>query len=173
MRSTSQLLILTTSNLPSFTRLITLKTTTMKNLTKQNSNHKYLTLFLGISMFVFGVLKFINPFKGWYQAQVYKSNLPIYTFSYWSGQIGEIMVGIILIILAFLTTSYINAIHKILFHLTHIGIVVMMLVACYVHLHPNVPSDVLPLKIKPPFIPIVFILLAAVNVLKTEKLNYK
>jgi hypothetical protein len=43
------------------------------------------------------------------------------------------------------------------------GLVVNMAVAIYVHLQPEVPANVLPLGIKPPFIPLVFLLLAGVN----------
>ncbi len=39
-----------------------------------------------------------------------------------------------------------------------------MLVAFYVHLHLRVPASVLPLKIRPPFIPGFFLVLALVNI---------
>ena len=38
-----------------------------------------------------------------------------------------------------------------------------MLTGVYVHLHPNVPANVLPLKIKPPYIPVFFLLIALSN----------
>jgi len=41
----------------------------------------------------------------------------------------------------------------------------MTLTAVYVHLHPNVPADVLPLKIKPPFIPLFFLLIVLSNII--------
>ena len=60
-----------------------------------------ITAFLGISMFMFGVLKFIDPFKTWYVTQVTKSELPFPSLSYWSGQLGEIVVGLALILTLF------------------------------------------------------------------------
>ncbi len=44
------------------------------------------------------------------------------------------------------------------------AILPMMGTAIYVHLQPNVPAEVLPLKIKPPFIPVFFLLLALTNI---------
>lgn len=131
--------------------------------------------FLGISMFMFGVLKFVNPFKSWYSTQIMKSELPFPNLSFWSGQIGEIIVGIVLICIL-LTGSKLkqNILNKI-FSIANVSIIMMMLVAFYVHLHPNVPSEVLPLKISPPIIPGVFMLLAIANIylkVKNEKLGY-
>lgn len=42
-----------------------------------------------------------------------------------------------------------------------VSLIVMMRVATYVHLQPNVPAAVLPLGIKPPVIPLSFLMLAA------------
>ena len=44
------------------------------------------------------------------------------------------------------------------------AILPMMATAIYVHLQPNVPAEVLPLKIKSPFIPVFFLLLALTNI---------
>lgn len=120
---------------------------------------KYLTGFLGISMFMFGFLKFFDPFKSWYMTQVVASELPLQSLSYWAGQIGEMAAGAVL--LWVLWRGFTSG--KMLFYLAHAVIVVMMLVALYVHQHPAVPADVLPMKIKPPFIPATFALLALVN----------
>jgi len=136
-------------------------------MTKTN---KILSGFLGISMFMFGVLKFVNPFETLYSVQIIKSELPFPNLSFWSGQIGEIIVGIVLIyVLLFGSKLKQNILNK-TFLIANVGIIIMMLVAFYVHLHPNVPSEVLPLKISPPIIPGVFILLAIANIyLKVKK----
>jgi len=42
-----------------------------------------------------------------------------------------------------------------------LSLIVMMCIATYVHLQPNVPAAVLPLGIKPPVIPLSFLMLAA------------
>lgn len=138
-------------------------------MTKAN---RMITGILGISMFMFGVLKFIDPFKYWYSTQIIKSELPFPILSFWTGQIGEIMVGIALLYILFLGAKIsIKNVNRV-FTLSHIGIITMMVVAIYVHLHPNVPHDVLPLKISPPYIPGVFLLIATFNLyLKTKTQN--
>lgn len=131
--------------------------------------------FLGISMFMFGVLKFVNPFKSWYSTQIMKSELPFPNLSFWSGQIGEIIVGIVLICILLSGSKLKQNILNKIFSIANGSIIMMMLVAFYVHLHPNVPSEVLPLKISPPIIPGVFMLLAIANIylkVKNEKLGY-
>lgn len=123
---------------------------------------KSISLFVGISLFMFGVLKFVNPFKGWYTAQIANSGLG--ELSYVMGILGELAVGVALISI-FLFQSKIS--HKRLLLtviLASVVVTIMMLTGFYVHLHPNVPADVLPLKIKPPYIPGFFLLLALVNI---------
>jgi hypothetical protein len=46
-----------------------------------------------------------------------------------------------------------------------------MIFAIYVHLQTNVPAEVLPLKIKPPFIPASTLLLAFLNIYLLSKLE--
>ena len=56
---------------------------------------KIISTFLGFAMFMFGVLKFVNPFKGWYSVQIMNSGMN--EFLYWPGITGEISVGILFI----------------------------------------------------------------------------
>lgn len=123
---------------------------------------KILHGFLGTSMFLFGVLKFVNPFKGWYAAQVAGSGMG--EASYALGIAGEIGAGIALLALLFLSRGAAAPWHTWLRVATSAGIVVMMCTAIWVHLQPGVPADVLPLKIKPPVIPAFFLALALVNI---------
>ena len=124
---------------------------------------KIITGFLGVSMFMFGVLKFINPFKNWYTQQILLSDFPLQTLSYWAGQLGEIIVGLGFIII--ITNKKINSsAFKLIFYGGNILIIIMMITAFYVHQHPNVPSDILPLKISPPYIPGLFLVLSVVNI---------
>lgn len=125
---------------------------------------KIISAFLGMSMLVFGVLKFINPFKGWYASQVLYSQLPFSDFSYWSGQIGEIVVGLLLLAFSLTKLGANDKKLDILFLVANFSIIAMMLVAFYVHNHPDVPANVLPLKIKPPVIPAFFLILGAINI---------
>ncbi|MGR3810341.1 hypothetical protein [Jiulongibacter sp. NS-SX5] len=124
---------------------------------------KNISIFLGVSMLAFGTLKFINPFKLWYKTQVVTSELPFQQFSYWAGQLGEILSGLALIILVLFQKRIPKKSFYLGFTLINVSIAFMMLVAIYVHTHPDVPNDVLPLKIKPPFIPVLFMVLAILN----------
>ena len=125
---------------------------------------KIITAFLGIAMFMFGVLKFVDPFKTWYHTQVEKSELPFQAFSYWSGQLGEIAVGMMLLLSLWPTVNQQPAYRQRLRLLANILVIIMMATAFYVHMHPGVPESVLPLKIRPPFIPGFFLVLAMWNI---------
>jgi hypothetical protein len=121
----------------------------------------FLAAFLGVSIFVFGILKFIDPFRSWYQTQISSSGLG--TAAYWLGIIGEIAVGAMLLLTVINREKFSPG------NLRFIGItstsllVFMMATGIYVHLHPGVPAAVLPLKIKPPYIPAFFLLAALIH----------
>lgn len=134
-----------------------------------NKINKILTSTLALFMLITGILKFVNPFKAWYKSQIVMSHLPFPTLSYWLGQIGEIFIGIALLCFVIYTESIRSIWNKRFFILVNLGIVAMMLGACYVHLHPNVPSGVLPLKIKPPYIPGILAILAIINILAVRE----
>lgn len=127
------------------------------------TTNKYLkinSLFLGNSILIFGLLKFVNPFHAWYLAQITTSQLP--PFLYEMGIAGEIAVGFGLI-LPFVLKGRISFIYEKLLWISSTLLIFMMLVATYVHLHPAVPAEVLPLKIKPPIIPLIFLLMSGFN----------
>lgn len=123
---------------------------------------KITTWFLAISMFMFGILKFVNPFKGWYTIQVANSGLG--QSSYTLGIAGEIAVGITLFICLIYRKRISTKSYTFFTTVSYSAIIIMMLTGSYVHLHPNVPGDVLPLKIKPPYIPVFFLLIALSNI---------
>jgi len=128
---------------------------------------KFISGFLGIALFTFGVLKFFNPFKGWYTTQI--SNSGLGDFSYTIGILAEISIGTAFILL-FIFQSKISGKYLPLMVITASTIVIfIMLTGIYVHLNPNVPADVLPLKIKPPFIPGFFLALAVINIFLSAK----
>ena len=85
--------------------------------------------------------------------------------AYWLGIFGEIFIGLFLI---WGTQSW----HPIpnlklrasLLLLASGGLAVTMAVATWVHLHPQVPAEVLPLKIKPPITPLVFLVASLLNI---------
>lgn len=110
---------------------------------------------------MFGVLKFADPFKSWYAVQITGSSLG--EFSYWLGLSGEIVVGLMLMMLAVYRRSFPVSLQPVLTLFFSFALIVVMVAAIFVHLHPGVPAEVLPLKIKPPFIPAAFLALAAIN----------
>ncbi len=122
---------------------------------------------MGISMLMFGILKFFSPFKDWYTTQVTASELPFP--SYPLGIAGEIFTGMLFI---YVVLNFKKLTEDKIYKLILAGgalVGTMMVVAIYVHMHPAVPHDVLPLKIKPPIIPIVFALIAGTNVFMFKK----
>lgn len=118
--------------------------------------------FLGVSLFLFGVLKFVDPFKGWYFAQI--SNSGLGKVSYIMGILGELLVGAAFILLLMFQTKVSARYFLLVVFIASTAVIFMMLTAVYVHFQPNVPADVLPLKIKPPVIPGFFLILALTNI---------
>ena len=75
----------------------------------------------------------------------------------------EIGIGLILIFVTFKGDKLSSSIRNNLFYLGNLAVAVMMMVAIYVHLHPNVPAEVLPMEVKPPFMPIGYLVIIVVN----------
>ena len=128
---------------------------------------KITTWFLAVSMFMFGVLKFVNPFKAWYSTQVTNSDLGQIAYS--MGITGEIAVGVVLFYCLIYEQGISTKLYTFFTNLSFFTIMIMMLTGVYVHLHPNVPANVLPLKIKPPYIPVFFLLIALSNIFLSIK----
>lgn len=117
-----------------------------------------LGLFLGAAIFLFGFLKLFDPFHSWFAVQVANSGLPAPSIV--MGIAGEIGTGLALLGSFFARKRLASARH-LLPGGACLSLIVMMCVATYVHLQPNVPAAVLPLGIKPPVIPLSFLMLAA------------
>lgn len=128
-----------------------------------------ISVFLAVSMLVFGLLKFFDPFKGWYAVQIDESGLS--RSFYWLGIAGEISTGALLLGIVVSRNNLSLKMFSLGIALASAIIIVMMMTGIYVHLHKNVPADVLPLKIKPPYIPGFFLLLAITNlvILRQQK----
>jgi hypothetical protein len=116
-----------------------------------------LSLFLGVLMFMFGFLKFFQPFHGWFDIQIQQSHLPHEAIL--AGKLGEMVTGG-LFLLPWLRRSLPAKRRDQILLLACLILVTQMCVAIYVHLQPQVPASVLPLGIKPPVIPGVVLLLA-------------
>lgn len=117
-------------------------------------------MFLGVFMFLFGFLKLFEPFRTMFDVQITKSGLP--RFSIPMGKAGEMSIGLGLLLASCFRQTIPNLYRPIVF-VTSTGLIVNMGIATYVHLQPEVPANVLPLGIKPPFIPLFVMFLAAVN----------
>jgi uncharacterized membrane protein YfcA len=118
---------------------------------------KGLSLFLGVLMFLFGFLKFFQPFHGWFEVQIQQSHLPHEAIL--AGKLGEMVTGI-LFLLPWLWRSLTAKSKDLLLLLASSMLVAQMGMAIYVHLQPQVPASVLPLGIKTPVIPAFVLLLA-------------
>ena len=127
---------------------------------------KPLSLFLGILMFIFGFLKFFQPFNGWFEIQIQQSHLPHEAILV--GKLGEMVTGV-LFLLPWARKSLTDKSRDQLLLVACLILFTQMCVAIYVHLQPGVPAGVLPLGIKPPVIPgivLLFGLLTAFGVWK-------
>ena len=86
------------------------------------------------------------------------------------GIIGEISIGLSLLS-AFRLRRKCSPLANPLTSAASAALMANMAGATYVHLHPEVPAEVLPLRIKPPFIPLLCMCLAAVNVIAVHRAN--
>jgi len=130
---------------------------------KQNIS-RVLSGVLGAFMVLGGVAKFFDPFTTMFAQQINLSQLPFPQLSAIAGQTGEISAGLVL--LAFFVVGSRKLTHplaNVVFYLTNLLIVVIMLVAVYVHLHPDVPATVLPFQSKPPIVTLIVMGLAILN----------
>jgi hypothetical protein len=139
----------------------------MRN-TSENRVLKYNSRLLGTVIFMFGFLKFFEPFHTWFHIQIANSGLP--PLGVPLGIAAEISIGLSLL-LASSFRQRIKSLFRPVVALASAGLIANMTVAIYVHLQPEVPANVLPLGIKPPFIPLVFVLLAGLNLFQLFRTN--
>ena len=107
-------------------------------------------------MFLFGFLKFFQPFHGWFEIQIQQSHLPHEAIL--AGKLTEILTGVLFLLPWVWRSLTAKSKDRILLIACFI-LFTQMVVAIYVHLQPGVPASVLPLGIKPPVIPAVVLLL--------------
>jgi uncharacterized membrane protein YfcA len=127
---------------------------------------KVLSLILGVLMFMFGLLKFFQPFRGWFVIQIQQSHLP--HESILAGKLTEMLTGC-LFLLPWLRKSLTARSKDQLLLIACSILVAQMGTAIYVHLQPQVPASVLPLGIKPPVIPVVVLLLGLLTAFSVWK----
>lgn len=121
-----------------------------------------MTTILGIIMFLPGLKKLFEPSKTKFYRQIELSELPFTDFTYWLGISGELVVGLSLVALVIIQRKLKPVTRDLLFYFLHFVTLFILAVAFYVHLHPNVPAEFLPLA-KPPVFPTPYIILACVN----------
>jgi hypothetical protein len=127
---------------------------------------KVLSLLLGVLMFMFGILKFFQPFHGWFDIQIQQSHLPHEAIL--AGKLTEMITGICFLLPWFWRSLTTKSKDQVLL----IGCFILftqMVVAIYVHLQPGVPASVLPLGIKAPVIPVIVLLLDLFTALSAWK----
>ncbi|BBZ43739.1 hypothetical protein [Mycobacterium parmense] len=138
------------------------------NQIQENKLLKYNSIFLGVFMFMFGFLKYFDPFRTMFDVQITESGLP--RMSIPLGKPGEMAIGLGLLLPTFYRRSIPKVYGPVVF-LASAALVVNMGIATYVHLQPKVPANVLPLGIKPPFIPLFVMFLAIVNLYQVYRGN--
>lgn len=125
-------------------------------------------LILGLIIFAFGFLKLFDPFHTWFHVQIAKGGLPAGMFPL--GIAGEILIGLAFIA-SFVARSRPGEKRCLVLAAASLGLIGNMLVATYVHLQPDVPAEVLPLKIKPPLIPLTFMAVAVWELVRVLQLR--
>ena len=128
---------------------------------------KILHLFLGVVILLFGLLKFFSPFRDWYFSQIVTSGLPLYTYTL--GITVEIIAGVAFLLPFLLMMN--DQLKHLLLILANCLIISIMVAATVVHLIRTVPSGVLPLKIKEPFIPLTLMAIAVFNLTRVHQLK--
>ncbi len=107
--------------------------------------------------------KFFNPFKTFFLVQFEKSELPFPEMANWMGQFNEIAVGLVLISFVVFPDKWHSKLRLPVFYIANSVLAFILLVSVYVHMHPAVPAEVLPMAIKPPVLSIVMLLMVAGN----------
>ena len=128
--------------------------------------NKGLSLVLGVLMFMFGFLKFFEPFHGWFDIQIQQSHLPHEAIL--AGKLTEMLTGA-LFLLPWLRKSLTTKGKGQILLIASFILFIQMVVAIYVHLQPAVPANVLPLGIKPPVIPAFVLLLGLLTAFSVWK----
>lgn len=127
---------------------------------------RVLSLFLGVIMFAFGILKFFQPFHGWFDVQIQQSHLPHEASL--AGKLTEMLTGILFLLPSCSPSLTLRKRDLVLLAACFL-LFTQMAVAIYVHLQPGVPASVLPLGIKAPLIPCTVLLLGLLTAFETGK----
>ena len=133
---------------------------------------KIITAILGIVILMPGIAKFSEPFKTFIYQHIKLIVFPLSEIMQHIVKFSEVGIGLMMIFIAFLGHKLNSKTRDTLFFLGNTGIISMMIVAIYTHLHPDVPAEILPLEYKPPVMAVAYLILAIVNlILNRKKIN--
>lgn len=119
-----------------------------------------ISLALGAAMLVAGLVKLIEPFASWFTVQISASALAGLSGPLWIA--AEALAGL-LFVGAWALRGVLARWAVAAWIVGSLLVVATMLLEIYVHVHPDVPHDVLPLGSKRPVLPLFLIALAVVN----------
>lgn len=125
-----------------------------------NKAKNFITALLGGFMVMAGTAKFFLPFADIFSAQIELSGLPFPVLSKFAGQMGEIFAGLLYLLILTEGKLISSKLASVALNVTTMLTVVIMSVAVYVHLSPNVPAEVLPLQSKPPVLTVIVMLIS-------------
>lgn len=124
---------------------------------------------LGFIMLLPGLAKFMEPFKTFIYQHLTLIHFPLPGIMQYVVKFSEVGVGLAMLLIAFKGSRLSDSSRNKVFYLGNATIVIMMAVAIYTHLHPNVPAEILPMEYKPPIMAISYILLVCVNLYLNRK----
>ncbi|ANB24222.1 hypothetical protein A6F57_02720 [Alteromonas stellipolaris] len=125
-----------------------------------NKAKNFVTALLGGFMVMGGTAKFFLPFADIFAAQIELSGLPFPALSKFAGQMGEILAGSLYLLVLTEGKLISSKVASVIFNIATLLTVVIMSVAVYVHLSPNVPAEVLPFQSKPPVLTLIVMFVA-------------
>ncbi|WP_109831515.1 hypothetical protein [Reichenbachiella versicolor] len=118
---------------------------------------------LGFMMVLPGLAKFTEPFKTFIYQHLEIIGFPFPSAMQYVVKFSELAVGFALIFLAIKGNTIDQKFRRVLFTSANLIVVVMMIVAIYTHLHPDIPAEILPMEYKPPLMGISYIILVVIN----------
>ncbi len=130
---------------------------------------KIVTGTLGFFMLIPGLAKLTEPFKTFIFQHLEIIGFPFPDLMQYVVKYSQIVIGLTLLFLAFKGNSLNLILRNQIFYLANFSVVVMMLVAIYTHLHPDVPAAILPVQFKPPILPFGYIFLVVINFILNRK----
>ncbi|MCK8120435.1 hypothetical protein [Pseudoalteromonas sp. 2CM32C] len=149
--------------------LITIAYLFRSNASTGNKIQTFVIALLGGFMVLGGTAKFFQPFATMFASQVELSGLPLPKLAKFAGQMGEITAGIMYLLV--LTKDKLISANtaEILLKSATLLTLVIMTVAVYVHLSPNVPAEVLPFQSKPPVLTVIVMFISLCTFIASKR----